>query len=136
MCQITSYKYINNNASETILFLHGWGCNYTYFYPLVNDITYANILLIDLLGFGKNEKLNHSITLLDYKESILVFLKENKFIVSYIFAHSFGGKLAILLCDKLNVKALFLCAPSIYHKKRGIRYYLKVCGYKLVMEWD
>ena len=51
MHRITSYRYINNYKDKTILFLHGWGCNYKYFTNIANKIDNANCLLIDLLNF-------------------------------------------------------------------------------------
>ena len=131
MYKISSYKFINNNSDDTVLFLHGWGCNISYMLPLSN-IKNANALIIDLPGEGNNKPLNTSLTLLDYEKIIINFLKENNFDITYIVGHSFGSKLASVLSNKLKVKGLVLISSSIFHKVRGPRYYLKVFCYKII----
>ena len=132
MYKITSFKYINNNKKETILFLHGWGCNKDYMLPLADKIKDTNCLLIDLPGFKDNEEFKKSKTFNDFVNYIYNFIIENKFNVSYIVGHSFGGKLAVKLCERLNINCLFLLAPSIFNKKRGLNYYIKIVIYKII----
>ena len=127
---INSFKYINNNEKQTILFLHGWGCDFTYLEPFSHTIKYANLVFVDLPGFGKNEPLNHYFTLDNYSESILTFLKENNFKIDYIVGHSFGGKLSVLIASRLQIKALILLSPSIYNKPRFLKYYINIYLYK------
>lgn len=132
MYQITSYKHIDNHSSNTILFLHGWGCNLSYMLPLAKQITKANLLIIDLPGFGENKLFDSPKTLIDYTDIILDFLKVNNFKVNFIVGHSFGGKLSIDLAKKLNVKGLVLLAPSIFNCRRGLGYYSKIIIYKII----
>ena len=130
MYKITSFKYINNNKNKTILFLHGWGCSLKYMLPIA-DISYANSLIIDLPGFNNNESLTYPLAFEDYVNVILSFLKENNYKIDVIVGHSFGGKLAISLANKLDISSLILIAPSTFNKKRGLFYYLKIYTYKI-----
>ena len=132
MHRITSYKFINNNKNKNILFLHGWGCNYTYFTNIASKIDNANCLLIDLLNFGKNEIIEKPLTFNDYIDSIVAFLKEKQIKINIIIGHSFGGKLAIYLTKYIDVSSLILFAPSIYNKRRGLKYYSKILFYKII----
>ena len=132
MHRITSYKYINNYKDKTILFLHGWGCNYTYFTNIANKIDNANCLLIDLLNFGDSEIIDEPLTFNDYVDSIVSFLKEKQIKVDIIVGHSFGGKLAIYLTKYIEASCLILFAPSIYNKRRGLKYYSKILFYKII----
>ena len=132
MYKINSYEYIDNNCNETILFLHGWGCNLSYMLPLAKKIYNANSLIIDLPGFGKNSPFQSAKTIYDYMDIIYDFVTCKDYNISYIVGHSFGGKLSILLANKLKIKVLFLFSPSIYNKKRHIDYYLKIYLYKFL----
>ena len=130
MYKITSFNYINNHKDKTILFLHGWGCSLKYMLPISN-INSANSLLIDLPGFGNNLPLSNPFTYEEYIDSIISFLNDNDFKIDIVVGHSFGGKLAIGLANKLNLSSIILIAPSTFNKKRSLLYYLKIYTYKL-----
>lgn len=131
--QISSFKYVNNNCLNTILFIPGWGCNLNYMIPFKNIIKHANLLFIDLPGFKNNEPFKHPYTIEEIADIIYIFIKEHHYHINFIVGHSFGGKLAIILANKLNnIQSLFLFAPSIYHKRRTLIYYLKIYLYKLL----
>lgn len=132
MHRITSYRYINNYKDKTILFLHGWGCNYTYFTNIANKIDNANCLLIDLLNFGESITIDEPLTFNDYIDSIVNFLKEKQIKIDIIVGHSFGGKIAIYLTKYIDTSCLILFAPSIYNKRRGLKYYSKILFYKII----
>lgn len=132
MYQITSYTFIDQKQSKNLLFLHGWGCNLNYMLPLALKIKNANLLIIDLPGFGKNDPLLKSSSLADFIESIDIFLKAKKIVIHGIIGHSFGGKIACLLAAKYSISFLCLFSPSIYHKKRTLKYYFLVYSYKLI----
>lgn len=133
MYKITSYQFVNQRCENTILYLHGWGCNFHYMLNLTPQKMGFNHLFIDLPGFGKNLDLPHPFTLQDYVVCIQELLDELQIHISYIVGHSFGGKLSIELAHVLqNVKGLFLIAPSIYHKRRGPFFYLKILTYKFI----
>lgn len=132
MYSITSYYFIDKKLPNTLLFLHGWGCNYQYMLPIAQQISNANSLVLDLPGFGKNDILQSPLSLNEFANIIIQFLKEKNFNISLIIGHSFGGKLSILLANQLNIKSLVLLSPSIYNSRRTIFYYLKIFIYKLI----
>ena len=126
-----AYFYNDIQSKNTTLFLHGWGCNLNYMLP-VSTLKNSNSLVIDLPGFGKNKPLDYPYKLDDYIEDILLLISTNNFKITHIVAHSFGGKLAIKLSILLKIKGLILIAPSIYHKVRGPKYFIKVLTYKII----
>ena len=130
MYKITSFNYINNHKDKTILFLHGWGCSLKYMLPISN-INSANSLLIDLPGFGNSLPISNPFAYEEYIDSIISFLNDNNFKVDIVVGHSFGGKLAVGLANKLNLSSIILIAPSTFNKKRSLLYYLKIYTYKL-----
>ncbi len=132
MYSITSYYFIDKKLPITLLFLHGWGCNFQYMLPIAKSVSNANALVIDLPGFGDNESFLTPKSINQFVEIILYFLNENHFKIDGIIGHSFGGKLAVLLANSLNVHFLLLFAPSIYNSRRSFLYYLKVFTYKII----
>lgn len=131
MTDFLTYSFNNINSKNTTLFLHGWGCNKNYMLP-ISKLKNSNSLIIDLPGFEKNKYLSKPYFIDDYIEDILIFLNNFDHKITHIVAHSFGGKLAVKLANLLKVKGLILIAPSIYHKIRGPRYYIKVLTYKII----
>lgn len=132
MYNITSFEYIDNHKQNTILFLHGWGCNKTYMYPLAHNIKNSNCLLIDLPGFKDNNLFDKPKSFEEIAFIILEFVNKNNFKINYIVGHSFGGKLALFLSLYLKPKHLFLLSASTFNKKRYLNYYLKVWFYKII----
>ena len=100
-----SYKYINLKCQNTVLFLHGWGCNKNYMSALSESKKY-NSLIIDLPGFGENKKLDFPYKIDDFIEEIIMFLCESNHKITHIVGHSFGGKLSCRLANLLKVKGL------------------------------
>lgn len=133
MYEITSYQFIFQHSNDTILYLHGWGCNYHYMLDLNMKNKCFNHLFIDLPGFGSNKELPQAFTLKDYVNSILHLIDQLQVRIIYIVGHSFGGKIAIAMTRFLkDLRGLFLIGPSIYHKRRGFIYYAKVFSYKIL----
>lgn len=111
-----AYTLLNNNANDTIVFLHGWGSNkelmQTAFGAHFKDF---NHIYIDLPGFGKSST-DIVLNTYDYAKIIESFLQilgifethldsnntqnldskknKNRLIIA---GHSFGGKIALLL---------------------------------------
>ena len=131
MTETLSHTFINNNSKNTILFLHGWGCNQSYMYALSESKLY-NSLIIDLPGFGKNKELNTPDQIDDFIEEILLFVNNFPYKITHIVSHSFGGKLTCRLYKFIKIKGIILIAPSIFHKTRGPKYYIKVMLYKII----
>lgn len=128
---INSYAYVDYKKPNTILVLHGWGCSINYMIQFKKEIHSSNLLFIDLPGFGNNPHLISPFNITDFSNTIITFLQTHNFDINYIVGHSFGGKIAILIAKQLKIKCLFLIAPSIFHKRRFIIYYLKIYFYKI-----
>ncbi len=92
-----AYDYIDNKASENIVFLHGWGSN-----KEIMQIAFKahfrnfNHFYIDLPGFGRsfNDK---PLFTKDYAKILEFFFSSLELYPSVIVGHSFGGKVAVLL---------------------------------------
>ena len=131
--QVNNHKIYyekHGNNKETIIILPGWGNNRQTFDYLIkklkNDYT---IYIIDYPGFGKSNFPNIDMTIFDYATIIRKFISSNKIDNFNIIAHSFGGRIAIILDSiyKLKInKMIFLDIAGIrkFSIKRLIKKYL------------
>lgn len=100
-----NYEIVNNDKSEVIVFLHGWGSNKEIMKQAFGDkLKEFKHIYIDMPGFGKSDN-NYILTTIDYANIMKIFL--NKLNINpndvTIAGHSFGGKVATCLMPKLLV---------------------------------
>lgn len=92
---LTNYELINPKAKRTILLLHGWGQNSTFWTPLAQLLNPdLRIFLLDLPGFGGTQNLAFDSNVPDYSNFVKEFttkLSLKKFI---LIGQSFGGQVA------------------------------------------
>lgn len=100
-----NYFEINEIGKETLLFLHGWGQDGLSFGKSIeffkNDY---HIISVDLPGFGKSDEPNFPYTIFDYAKFIEQFMKYLQLNKVNIIAHSFGGRIAIILANEIPDK--------------------------------
>lgn len=125
-------KQFNNNK-KTVLFLHGWGgsTNSFLFFQKQLDQEY-NTINLDFYGFGKSKMPEKPMDTYDYALSVYELLVSLNVKKLSIVAHSFGGRIAILLSTifDLEVESLVLVNSAGLKPKRPIKYYIMVYGYK------
>lgn len=98
-----SYVLQSNNANHYALFLHGWGANKELMQGAFGGhFKNFNQLYLDLPGFG-NSSNEFVLNSLEYAEIIRQFLMDLEINPQIIIAHSFGGKIAVLLQPKILV---------------------------------
>ena len=84
-----------------MLFLHGFGGSIKSFEGLQNSLSSSiNTINLDLIGFGKSSKPPSHFSIYDYAEIVYQFLKMLNITKVTIVAHSFGGRIAIILASK------------------------------------
>ena len=95
---INLYYEKYGNKKQEIIILPGWGDNRKTFYYLINYLKdYFTIYIIDYPGFGNSKFPDKDLTIYDYKEFIIKFIKKLKIKNPIIIAHSFGGRITSLL---------------------------------------
>lgn len=84
----------------TILILHGWGVNGDTYHEIKTLLKEEGFPVFspDLPGFGKEPLRKKVMMLNDYVEFVKDFIKKNIDGEYIIIAHSFGGRIASLLC--------------------------------------
>lgn len=86
--------------SESLVLLHGWGCDSRSWQPLLSDLqTLGNIIAIDLPGFGQS-KILHEFEI----ETVLALLEHHLPENTTLIGWSLGGMLAVALAARAPQK--------------------------------
>lgn len=108
---------LHGDAPRGILFLHGWGSNKEVMLAAFKDrFRDFSACFVDLPGFGAS---SNSIALdtRDYAEIMFLFLHSIDFRADFIAGHSFGGKVASLLAQKVHSDIILLSSAGILERK-------------------
>lgn len=127
------YKRIGRG--KPVLFLHGWGGSSDSFFPLFNHLKdHFEIFAIDFPGFGRSSMPPSTWGVEEYAHLVYSFLEGLGIKRTHIVAHSFGGRVAILLSAKYpeSVNKLVLVNSAGLIPKRGYKYYFKVYLFKVL----
>ena len=131
--KVKYYKYGNKN--KVLLILPGWGNTSKTFYNIINHFKDKyTIYTIDYPGFGKSPIPEKELTIYNYTDLIINFLKEKKILNPIIIAHSFGGRITTLLTGyyKINIDKLILFDIASIKQKKSIKTRLKEKIYKIL----
>ncbi len=82
-----------------IVMLHGWGANIQLMLPLAQRLAPLGyrIYIPDFPGFGQSQNPPTAWGVSDYTNFILKFLDYHRLEKVYIFSHSFGGRISLVL---------------------------------------
>src|ERR1700752_2841916 len=111
-------------SGRPVLMLHGWGTSGDDLLPLANLMTDAyRVHVVDLPGFGQSPRPESPWGTADYARCVLEYLNANELDRVDIVAHSFGGKIALLLASSAvaRVRRLVLIAASGIAPRRTLR---------------
>ena len=125
---------VNERRNNFVLLLHGWGGNVDSL-KIVEDFLVDegfSIINLDFPGFGYSETPPEHFELKNYVEIVKEILKiENVNFVSVV-AHSFGGRVAIMLASETNyVNKLVLIDSAGIKPKFSLKKWCKIKNYKL-----
>lgn len=125
-------NYCKFGEGETTLFLHGWEGEINSFLWFAKRLDGCKVL-VDLPPFGKSELLKGAWNLFDYV-SLIKYLMAHLQIEKYnIVAHSFGGRIALVLGTSKNVNKMVLTG-SAGIKDKSIITKLKVAKFKILKQ--
>ena len=103
------YERYNEEAGNTLVFLHGWGQNIEMMMPVAKPfIQNHDIILLDLPGFGKSGDLKEPWEVEDYVELLHQLLNNLQVKKPTLIGHSYGGKISLLYASKYEVEKLVL----------------------------
>lgn len=125
------YELINSGEKPSILILHGWGANKELMKQAFADkLDGYKHIYVDLAGFGASS-IEKPLCSSDYTAIITLFLKQKKLRPSLILGHSFGGKIAVLLSEIYEPKALILLSSAGILWKKSLKTRSKIAFFKL-----
>ena len=128
-------NYIVRGEGRTVLLLHGWGACIGSFAPVTEELAHhRKVYALDFPGFGESDMPAEPMTVADYARFTAKFIEEADIRGTDVICHIFGGRVTIVLAatrPELVGRLIFTDAAGL-RKKRTVRYYTKVYGYKLM----
>lgn len=127
------YRFVGGKSQSPILLLHGWGCDGSVFDGLTSFFQKQSFLIIDFPPFGKSGPLSKDYTIFIYAQMVISLCEHLSIKSLKIIGHSFGGRVAIILCDILReyVQMCILIDGAGVKPKRKLSYYYKIYKYKI-----
>lgn len=116
-------NFIKQGEGKTVLILPGWGTTINVYMSMINSIiTYANVICLDMPGFGESETPKESWNLDEYIDFIIEFIDKNNIKELDLIGHSNGGRIIIKLMSRKNLnfkvnKIILIGSAGIVHKQ-------------------
>lgn len=127
-----NYEYYGT-GQKTIIFLHGWGgsiSSFKYFADILSNS--FKVLNIDFPGFGQSREPLREYSVRDYANEIHNLILNLNIESYYVVAHSFGGRVALVLNDiNSNMEKLVLVDSAGIKPRFSLKKWLKIKKYKI-----
>lgn len=129
-------KGIENDCDEAVVLLHGWGANITLFNQMIDFIsTKRKVYALDMPGFGESEEPKTALTVDDFADCVLEFIKFCGIKKAVLLGHSHGGRVSIKIANRDNLpfeltKLILVDSAGIIPKKT-LKKRLKQRSYKI-----
>lgn len=127
------YERFCGRGIPTIL-LHGWGANCSVMRPIYDNFVQngKSVIMLDFPLFGKSDNPPSDYTIYDYAKLTESFIVALELAKVNIIAHSFGGRVALILAQNDTIiDKLVITGGAGLKPKRKIGYYIKVFKFKL-----
>ncbi len=116
------YEKFGSGKKEMII-LPGWGHNRKTFDNTIDEFkSKYSIYIVDYPGFGNSPFPNKDLTIFDYTDMIVSFIKYLNLTNPVIIAHSFGGRIALVMngCYKFPISKMILIGSAGIKPKKTI----------------
>jgi len=131
----STINYEIEGQGENILILHGWGGCIDSMRPIINHLKNKfRVISLDFAGHGKSSIPNIPWGVPEYTDCLIKFLKSLNIKKTSIIAHSFGGRVAIILASEHPelIEKIVLVDSAGIPPIREINYHIKVGAFKLL----
>ncbi|MDR1943855.1 MAG: alpha/beta hydrolase [Synergistaceae bacterium] len=128
-------NYCDEGSGEAVLFLHGWGSDFSVFRNFIDGLSgYCRAVALDLPGFGGSDEPPRGWSVDDYADFVVDFLTELGVSGVISIGHSFGGRITIKLAarrdERLSVSKAVLIDSAGVLPRRSLRQRAKAKLYK------
>ena len=114
---------------DVVLLLHGWGGEAASFQPVFEWLAHSHkVYALDLPGFGKSQVPPTAWNTSNYAQFVIAFLEKFRIPKAHFIAHSFGGRISIIVSAEYpeKVDKLILVDSAGIKPRRTTKYYLRV----------
>ena len=115
-------NYIKQGKGKTVLILPGWGTVINTYKPLIESIsTYANVICLDMPGFGESDEPKESWDIDSFIKFTIDFIKSQNIKELDLIGHSNGGRIIINAVGRglVNAKKIVLMDSAGLKPKRN-----------------
>lgn len=125
---------VEGEGSQTVVLLHGWGCQRSTLASVAKGALDAGcrVINIDFPGFGVSTEPPEVWGVEAYTSMLEKLLSAEGVKHPTLLGHSFGGRVAIVYASRNDVGKLILVDAAGVKPRRSMRYYFKVYSYKLM----
>ena len=114
---------VAGSGDRTLLLLHGWGGSTENWIPVVRDFQKDfTVVNVDFPGFGLSPEPETPWSVTEYARLVLEFIHSLNVDGVYVMAHSFGGRVALLLSQmesSVIIKQVLTGAAGLPPKKNA-----------------
>ena len=132
-------NYEVSGEGRDVLILHGWGTSAELMRPAAESFEgKMKVYNLDLPGFGQSEEPREdNWDIYAYADFVKEFCEKAGVVNPVVLAHSFGGRIALILAGKklIPINKMILTGCAGIKPKRGADYYIKVYSYKLANKY-
>jgi pimeloyl-ACP methyl ester carboxylesterase len=127
------YRFFGKAGERVTLLLHGWGCDGDVFENIVAQFPNRNFLTLDFPPFRNSGKVDENWNIYTYANMVISLCEHMKISGCDVLAHSFGGRVAILISALRPelVGSLILVGSAGLKPKFNLKRYLKIKQYKI-----
>ncbi|MDR1377108.1 MAG: alpha/beta hydrolase [Synergistaceae bacterium] len=124
------------NNTSSVLFLHGWGADFSVFRPYLDRMADRRACALNLPGFGGSQEPHTAWGAGDYADFVASFLTKLEIHNVTLIGHSHGGRISIKLAAQRTLpfqieKAVLVDSAGV-KPKRTVRQRLRLGLYKCV----
>jgi pimeloyl-ACP methyl ester carboxylesterase len=121
-----------------VLLLHGWGANINLLIPLAERLIPHGYrcYMLDMPGFGASDEPPQAWSVFDYANFIVNYLDYHHLEQVYLFGHSFGGRLALILGAEHSqrIKKMALSDAAGIREPTPLFPRLRLSAYKVIRD--
>lgn len=118
--------------APAVILMHGWGCQWSTVDSIAKILNpKMHVYNVDLPGHGKSDEPPVVWGVEDFTKLIEKFITKLNIKNPSLIGHSFGGRIAILLSSRHDIKKVVLVDAAGIKPRRNPKYYIKVYSYKV-----